>query len=362
MKKDNYDDYDSLNEMAEDLPYSKERSMLREKALNLADILNDEQKQFQARINYVNDVCLEGSFPEKFLTVFPWLLSYIGKNKESDDAMTVLWYYKWVIMIMHEFPSISKQQIENALEDLRKKYNEFGSTDKVYHDYSREAYHNLGDYEKSAFHHQKHQAFKKRDHLDDCEACVLNRIVTFYIVTGDMKEALKRAKPILTFKKTCTHIPKDTYTNLITPLLLQKEYELASDFAEKLEKSLKRSKYGGNITNVYPLILNHCVHSRLTNAIKLFEKYFGDVFMAKAPERRFYFYCAGINMLTKVEKRTLKLKLPQSFSLYNKDNVYEVSVLTEWLEEETDKIAAMFNKRNGNDKHTKEKAKILSIK
>jgi hypothetical protein len=361
MKQDNYDDYESLNDMAEDLPYSKERSLLREKALKIADILNDEQKQFEARINYINDVCSEGSFPEKYLTVFPWLLSYIGKNKESEDTMTVLWYYKWVIMIMHEFSSISKEQIENALEDLRKKYTECGSTDKVFHDYSREAYHNLGDYEKSAFHHEKHSTFKKKDQLDDCEACVLNRIVTFYIITGNIDEALKRARPILTFKKTCTHIPKDTYTNLITPLLIQKKYDLASDFAEKLEKALKKSNYGGNITNVYPLILNHCVHSRISNAVKLFEKYFGHVLLAKSPERKFNFYCAAVNMFKKVEKTTIKLRLPQDFPLFNKDNVYEITALIEWLEEESGKIAAVFDKRNGNDKYKKEKLKLLSI-
>lgn len=362
MKKADYSDYDSLNQLAEDLPYSKERSMLREKALNIVDSLNDEQKQFEARINYVNDVCMDGGFPEKYLSVFPWLLANVSKSKFKDELYTVLWYYKWVVNIMPEFPSISITQMENALLDLKNRYREFGSNDKVFHDYSRAVYHHIGDYEKSALHHKKLMRYTRRDQLDDCEACVINRTVRFYIVTGDMEEALKQAQPLLTEKKTCTHVPKATHSNFIIPLLLSKRHDLASAFAEKLEKELKRLKHGGNYEYAYSLVTYHTFHKRTINAIKVFEKYFGDAFSAKAADGKFYFYVSATGLFKTIEKKTVKLKLPQDFPLYNKENIYDVKAMTEWLEKEINAIASAFDKRNGNNKYSNEKIKILLLK
>jgi hypothetical protein len=361
MKKIDYDNYEVLDDMASDLPYSKERSLLREKAMNIADALQDESKQFDARINYVNDICMEGSFPEKYLTVFPWLLAYAGKSKESYDRLQVLWYYKWVIMIMHEFPSIAKKQIEAALEDLRIKYNEFGSTDKVYHDYSREAYLNLGDYAKSTVHHTKHIEFKRRDKLDDCEACVINRIISYHILTGNIAEALKKARPVFNGKKSCTHVPKDTYTNFITPLLKQKDYALAAEFSEKLEQALKQIKHGGNYKAAYPLMLNHALNNQLSKAIKLFEKYFSNAFDARSMDGKFFFYTAALYLFKRVDKEMIKLKLPKNFSLYNSDSTYKLSALIAWLDKETNTIAALFDKRNENNKYRDEKTAILTI-
>ncbi len=361
MKKIDYNNYDVLDDMASELPYCKERSLLREKALNIADIMQDERRQFDARINYVNDVCMEGSFPEKYLTVFPWLLAYVSKNKKSEDRMQVLWYYKWVIMIMHEFPSIAKKQIEAALEDLRIKYNEFGSTDKVFHDYSRELYLNLGEYEKSTLHHEKHIGFKRRDKLDDCEACVLNRTINYYILTGNIYEALKKARPVFNGKKTCTHVPKDTYCNFITPLLKQKDFTLGAQFSQKLEQELQRTKYGGNYKGAYPLIINHTANNQLSKAIKLFEKYFSNAFDAKPMDGKFFFYTASLYLFKKIEKETIKLKLPKNFEFHNSDSTYRISTLILWLDKETNTIANLFDKRNENNRYKDEKSSILTI-
>ena len=361
MKKSNYNDFESLNEMAEGLPYGKERSLLREKALAVSDILNDERKKFEARISYVNDICMEGSFPEKYLTIFPWLLAYVGKNKDDYDTMQVLWYYKWVIMIMHEFPEISKSQIENALLDLKKKYNECGSSDKVFHDYSREVYHNLGDYEKSSYHHSKHMKFRLRDQLDDCEACVVNRILTYYIVTGNLNEALKKGKLILSGKQKCTHVPKDTYTNFIIPLLAKNKFDLAAEFVEKLEKELKKVKYGGNYKNVYPLIIYYTITSQQTKGINLVEKNFEIAFIQKSQEGKFYFYVAASNLFSKINKETIRLKFPEKFPLYNSEHEYNTASLFKWFAEETNCIAELFDTRNGNNKYKTIMSKIVSI-
>ncbi|MFT3680456.1 MAG: hypothetical protein QM791_09305 [Ferruginibacter sp.] len=361
MKNNDYSDYDSLNRMAEKLGYSKERSLLREKAMNIADTLNDERKQFDARITYVNDVCMEGSFPEKYLAVFPWLLAYAGKSKSGFDKMQVLWYYKWVITLMPEFPTVSKRQIEAALDDLRVKYREYGSTDKVFHDYSREINILMGDLDKSTVHHQQHIAFKRKDKLDDCDACVVNRVVYYHIATGNIEEALKKAKIIFNGKKNCTHVPKDTYANFIVPFLIRKEYDKAEEFSENLEAELKKVKHGANYKAACPLMLNHLVHKRTANAVKLFDKYFANAFDAKAMDGKFRFYVAGAALFTNIERETIKLKLSKNFPHYNTQNTYNVKFLTDWLDTESGKIAALFDKRNGNDKYKSDKASFLSL-
>ncbi|MES2774314.1 MAG: hypothetical protein V4722_09025 [Bacteroidota bacterium] len=361
MDEKNYQDYDALDQMAWGLPQGRERTLLREKAVTVADMSNDEAQQYEARINYINDLCEDGSFPEKYLTVFPWLMAYVEKRKDPQDLQTVLWYYKWVVMIMYEYPVLSRVQIENALLDLKKKYNQYGSTDKVYHDYARETYLYLGDYEKSRYHHHLHSGFKKRDKLDDCAACVLNRVTFFHMVAGDMDDAIKQAAPIFTGKKACTHVPKDTYTNFLIYSLLRNRTELANGYAEKLVKELSRSKFGGNFKNIYPLLVYYARLGEITKALRFFEKYFFNAFDTRGLDGKFHFYLGALYLLGKIVKPTVRLKIAQKIPFYNSTSIYDVAMLIKWFDAETDRLAALFNTRNGNTKYSDVKIAILGM-
>lgn len=361
MQQNDYSSYASLDAMANSLPYGSERLLLREKAINLADLSGNEQQQFEARKEFVTDVCMEGGFTEKYFTVFPWLLNYAQKKGNDEDKMTVLWYYKWVVMDMPEFPAVTKIQIGHALEDLRKRYLEFGSTEKVYHQYAYEVYMNLGDKEKSKYHHARWARFRNRDYLDDCEACVINRDVSFHARLGDIGDALKVAQPILTGKLKCTHVPKSTWSALLIPLIKNGYDEQAALYAEKLYKKLMTDKYGGDNSYANPAMIYFSRQGDFAKAIKVFEKFIRSDIEQKNLFRRFYFYIGALYMFSKITKETIKLKLPHKMPLYSAENTYSVVALREWLDKETDGIAGIFDRRNGNKMMSEEKGKVLSL-
>lgn len=359
--KNDYSTYESIDELASSLPDGPERIALREKGINLADLSGDKRQQYEARKEFIEDVSHDGGFTEKYFIVFPWLLDYAQKHGTDDDKMYVLWYYKWVISTMPEVPSVTKTQIERALEDLRVRYLDYGSNEKVYHDYACQAYMYIGENKKSKHHHQKWSRFKNRDNFDDCVACVINRDVDFQARLGNLEDALKAGQPVLTGKRRCTHVPKTTYSNLLVPLMKAGNEELSEKYAEKLYKALMAKKFGGDNSYAHTVIIYFSRKRDLSRAIGLFERYMQMDAGQKNLFKRFYFFTGSLYMLKKLRKETIKLKLPKKSPLYREDNTYEVSTLIKWFDEQTDAIAALFDKRNENDMVSKEKEQMLAL-
>lgn len=356
-----HNSYDSIDEQASFLPHGAERVALREKAINVADLYGDMRQQFEARKSFIEDVCHDGGFTEKYFVVFPWLLNYAQKQGTQDDKMMVLWYYKWVINQMPEIPAVTKQQIERALEDLRLRYIEYGSSEKVYHDYSCQTYLYVGEIERSVYHHRRWSRFKSRDYLDDCEACVINRQVDFFCRTGKLKEALAAGQPVLTGRLRCSHVPKTTYSHLLVPLMRANDEKFSAEYAEKLYKALMVKKFGGDNSYVYPAMIYYSKQGDFTRAVKLFERYMNMDVEQKNLYRRLYFFIGCLYMFQKINKETIKLKLSKKFAAYQASSTYEVAVLVKWFDEQTDLLAAQFDKRNGNDMISKEKQELLAV-
>jgi hypothetical protein len=361
MSQNDYTSYEAIDTLAHSLPYGPERTALREKGINVADLSGDARQQFEARKEFVEDVSTEGGFTEKYFVVFPWLLNYARQHGNEDDKMTVLWYYKWVISSMPEIPAVTKSQIERALEDLRVRYREYGSTEKVYHDYACQVYMYIGESLKSKYHHRQWSRFKNRDYLDDCEACVINRDVDFHCRLGTLENALKAGQPVLTGKLKCSHVPKTTYSNLLVPLMSENNEQLAAEYAEKLNKILMTKKYGGDNAYAHTVMIYYVRQGNFAPAIKLFERYMKVDAEQKNLFRRFCLFVGALYMFTKLDKETIKLKLPKKLAFYKADNTYDVAMLRDWFDKQTNEIAALFDKRNENSMVSDEKKKIMTL-
>lgn len=361
MSQTDYTSYESIDTLARSLPYGPERTALREKGINVADLSGDARQQFEARKQFVEDVSDDGGFTEKYFVVFPWLLNYARQHGDEADRMTVLWYYKWVINTMPEIPAVTKSQMERALEDLRVRYLEYGSSEKVYHDYACQTYMYIGESKKSKYHHQQWKKFKNRDYLDDCEACVINREVDFYCRLGKVEDALKIGKPVLTGKLRCSHVPKTTYSHLLTPLIKENNEQLAEEYAEKLHKALMKKKYGGDNSYVYPAMIYFSKQGDFARAIKLFERYMKMDVEQKNVFRRFYFFVGALYLFTKLDKESIKLQLPRKVEFYKATNTYEVAMLRDWFDKKTDEIAALFDRRNENSMISDEKKNLMAL-
>jgi tetratricopeptide (TPR) repeat protein len=353
--------YQSLAKLAEELPQGDERILCREKAINLADLSGLESDMFQARYDYVNDLSSTGGYSEKYFTVFPWLLNYAEKKGTSYEKMLVLWIYKWVILEMGNHPTVTKLQIEATLEDLRKRYLAFGSNEKVYEQYAYTCYVEIHEYEKARLHYNRWRKYKKNDLLDDCEACVVNRHVSYLVKDGELKKAMKVAQPLLSGNLFCTHVPKDTWSKLLLPVYTSGDVECSAIFAEKLGKKLKTMKYNGNLDAVYALIIYHAKLGELTKAIKWLEKFMPTALEQKQLNGKFWFFTAAAYLFNHISREKIKLMLPAAFPSYNASGVYQVKDLKVWFDAEANNIAARFDKRNGNNGFATSKEKLLGF-
>lgn len=357
---DNYQSYESITSLAESMPDGKEKIALREKAINLADLSGNDESQFDARLAYLMDIGHDGGYSEKYFTVFPWLLAFAGNRGNDYHKMRVLWYYKWVITTLINYPVVSLKQIEDTLEDLRKRFLEYGSNEKVYHQYAADIFSDAGLFDKAQVHYKKWVRFKKYDMLDDCEACVINKHVSYHVKRNNLKAALSVAEPLLSKKISCKHVPKDTYSSLVPLLLKSPQQELCDELAIKLGKALSLMKYGGNFVNAHTLIIYHAKRGNLTKAIRLFEKYSEPAFTQKNIFGRLHFYVSIQYLLQQINKVEIKLKLSTHFPLHSPTDTYNVQQLLAWFNQQSDEMVAAFNKRNGNTFCTELKKELLS--
>lgn len=348
--------YEKLLEDAKALPYSEARVAIIEKAMQLVDLHQDERLQFKIRLTYIREVQEAGGFAEKYVVIFPWLLAYVDKTQSYWDKYEVLWYYKWVIGCMPNFPNISKTQIENALLDLRNRYREVSHSDFVYHSYARDTYIDLGCVEEAKAHQREIEQISGFEILSDCKACVLNHQVGYLVAIGEIQEAITTAAPLLNGELSCRSVPQSTFTRLIPHFLLLKRHEEATDMANKLQEKIDkndRDDYG----KVYTLLGYMAVMKEYEKGISLFQDYFEHAWRVKSKWGKFHFYVYAAFLFREVLKHTnqthIEFVLSSKFPFYSPDNQYEISFFLRWLEKEIKEMEAAFNNRNGNERFSK---------
>lgn len=343
--------YQNLLTEADALPASEARVSIIERAMQLVDLHQDERLQFKIRLRYIREVQDAGGFAEKYVAIFPWLLAYTERTESVWDKYEVLWYYKWVIGCMPNFPSVNKTQIESALLDLRDRYREMSSSDLVYHNYARDTYTDLGDFEQAKAHQLEIEAIGGHDILSDCKACTLNSYVSYLVAIREVPKAIVAAQPLLEGSLSCRTVPQSTFTRLIPEFLLLKRYKEAMGMASKLLKKIKkeeRDDYG----KVYSLMGHMAVMRKYEKGLSLFKDFFENAWRVKSKWGKFHFYAYSVFLFREILKNTeitkFEMILPPNFPLYAADNQYDLQLFFNWLEKELKEIETAFNKRNGN--------------
>lgn len=356
--------YKKLLASAENLPYSDERVSIVEKAMALADFHQDEDLQFKARLQYIREVQEAGGYPEKYMAVFPWLLAYIDKNDDIWQSYHVLWYYKWVTGCMTSFPSISKTQIVNALEDLKNRYRKVTGSDLVYHDCCRSIFGDLGDWEEAKKHNEAIEKLHSRELLRDCKACVVNSEVTYQVGIGEIAKALEMAIPILNGDLSCRSVPHTTYRRFIPELVLLNKQEEAMEMATKLLDLIDPTDRD-DFAKGYTLLGFMGITGNFTKGIAFFEEHFANAWAVRSKWSKFHFYLHArlffSQMKQKAENESISLKLPAKHPLFQAENNYTFERLLAWFDKEIAEIEGAFNARNGNDYFTKKRKYVYSL-
>jgi hypothetical protein len=352
MKRDYTAQAKELRDQARELSDGPSKVALLEEAVRLADAHQDKELGFALREDLIRAATF-GGYPEKSLVAFTWRLAMCDREPERFDEDEVLWEYKWIADSLGDFPQISRQQIEDMLEDMTRRYQRQGGSLRSIH--KLRCMLAMQMQEKAAA--RKHHAAWKKSRWDwnsDCPACDQNHQVKFQIFTGHDEKALELARPILAGSMKCAQIPHATLALVLVPLvrlgrtgeamvLHHRGYRLISGNRKMLEEAAAHLTFLALTDN-------------LPKAVKLFEKHLHWSLETAEMEGRFKFDNAVRFLLARVAERgqtTLRLRLPRTFPAYQEAGCYEVAVLRQWFDQSCQNLAARFDARNGNDGFTK---------
>jgi hypothetical protein len=321
---------------------------LLEECIRIADAHHDVVVGDSIRGDLIKTATFAGA-PEKALVAFSWRLAQCDRNPEEFDEASLLWEYKWIADSLGGFPQISREQIENMLEDMRNRYERCGASLRPIHKlrctlaqdmcHRKEA--------RTSFMRWKRTP---RAWPSDCVACDQNSMVRFAAGAGKDEEAMELARPILKGSMSCAEIPHATLAHVLLPLVrLEREAE-----AMPLHHRGYRLISGNG--KFLPEVAEHLVFLVLTEnvakAVKLFETHLDWALTATDLKARFDFYNAVrflLEQLAVAGRETVRLKLPAHFAARQESGEYDMAALRKWFDDAGADLAAKFDARNGND-------------
>ena len=322
---------------------------LLKQAINLADANNDLDWGFDLRIdllsNEMNTSHRSNSFP-----AYAWLLNTYDSNPDLFNEEDFLWEYKWMAIAARRSVGISRQQVEDIMDDMRMRMNRNGYTDRAFYNIKMHWHLFIGEIEE-ARNCLKLQDEASRDGMSHCVVCELDARVEFDLIDGNFDKAIALAHDLITKKQTCGRLPFSTFCNFVLYMgkagdsraeeyLIRAEEELAGienknpfleDVAHFFEKVTQLMRY---------MSIRH-----KEKALKYFEKY--AEWEVDAEDAFSYdFSLAAVSILKNGEQCTLNMspKLPY----YRSDNTYNLKELYDHYYTKAHDLAQRFDARHGN--------------
>jgi hypothetical protein len=344
---DHAEQVDRLLAQANTLPHGPTRIELCEEAARIADLHNDPELAYRAREELVEAACFGGR-PDLLLVGFSWCLSTFDRNPDGNiSAFQLLWRMKWVAGALTKFPDIELKSIYQMLDDMERRFVEFGGSRQPALGKRRMVALQTGDFEAAAATHKKFMRMP-RTFLSDCHACERNALAGYWMDIGKISLGVRKAEELIHSGMRCASVPDGTYADVLLPMV---KMGRAAD-------AMKYHKKG------YPLIRRdvgdlwhwgqHMAYLSLTGndarAVKLLETHLPDVEASHDPLGSLVFFRG---MLTVVEgladkKEKTKLRMPPESPFANESGVYVLADLAREVRNRTLEISRLFDRRNGN--------------
>src|SRR6478672_57320 len=113
---------------ANTLPHGPTRIELCEEAARIADLHNDPELGYRAREELVEAACFGGR-PDLLIVGFSWCLSTFDQDPSGGiSVFQLLWRMKWVVGALPKFPVIELATIDQMLDDMERRFREFGGS------------------------------------------------------------------------------------------------------------------------------------------------------------------------------------------------------------------------------------------
>ncbi|MGG1619674.1 hypothetical protein ACIFQM_22820 [Paenibacillus sp. NRS-1782] len=336
-----------LMEQAQDLPGGAAKLAILEEAARLADTSGLKELGYEVRGEIV-DCAIFNGYPLKALIAFSWQLGQFDQNPDEYDEQELLWTYKWILGKVCSFPNIPKTQVEDLVEDMRKRYAEYGYNERPYHYYKFRIAMDMGRLDEAR---QYLDTFRtiERDSMSDCEACEQSQIVRFYYLTGEDEQALAVAKPILSGRMTCAEVPHVTLSQVLLPLYRLGEADKAKDHHRKGYRLIRDDR------DFLKTIAEHIEYLAVADPVKgieVVERHLHIALDYESGLEQMYFYAAMVGLLQKLDASgdSRLIRLPAALEWGKEERT--LTEIIAYFRPLAESAAAAFDRRNGNTFYT----------
>ncbi len=239
-----------LCDAAFELDHGPAQIVLLEEAVQIADAHNDVDLGYEVR-QYLIDAATFGGSPDISLVAFAWCVARYDEDPDSFDPEPLYWRYKWIATAAPKFPTISRAQIEQLLDDMHQRYVAAGIGLHPFYQTRRNVHVYMGNIPAAQQDHE-HVLRHERNFMSDCIACEQDSVVRLCLEVGDFAQAEAAGKPIFEKRLKCAEVPHRTYAMFLLPLLENGHPELAKTYHRSgLRLSPTRFPPGSRLS--YPL-------------------------------------------------------------------------------------------------------------
>jgi hypothetical protein len=322
---------------------------LLEEAARLTDLQNDVALGLKVRMRLVTAANWSGNY-ESCLAAFTWCLATTDSREDlrGEWEPKLLWYYKWIIDSLADYPEVTREQLTVSLADMTRRYQRAGYGMHAIHKCRMEVLLSLGEYEA---HREARLAWlnSPKDRIADCEACETSGEVRFHLRENDFASAMKVAEPIIAGRLRCKSVPCTTFSELLLPALQAGQTEQADHFHQasfpQIAANRKYTAAAGLQCSYLALTGN------LNKAIRMFETGMSWMMMQKRAWERMVFPERSVvlfDRLVDLGNQPFKLRIPESVPFHRPDDTYEPSTIRQGLLAMHGELLEAYNRRNGN--------------
>jgi hypothetical protein len=335
----------------EDAKDSFENRDLAFKCIQKAKSFKNIDLEFDARMTYIRQSVFLNQ-DQEVIAMFPWFLNECDSKDNYHKYLQVLWTFKWVINSVTDFPAISLAKIEGLFQEFERRFEEYGTGDRVINYFKAQMESQLGNIDKSLEFATAYFSDKKTCELDDCAACQPNNISRVFLVAEQYDRMMECIQPILDGKLTCHVVPHTTFPKAAYASMRTGAWEQAGHYVQSTYKYLDFETPDPYEASV--LLLYHASNKEFLKGRNLMQKQLAFALKTTSSGEVYDFYlsCAlfmQAYLASGEETMALNVELKKKdFVVSEEGNKYAVSALQKWFETEAYRHAKLLDTRNQN--------------
>ena len=351
---------EDLIDRAGDLPEGPAKVAIFEEAVALADLHRDDQLGYDTRMEMLWP-SYHASRQDLLLVHFAWCLAKLDADPDLG-AHEALWAYRWVLDTMPGFPEIPKSQIEEAIRDMARRYEQVGASPRPCYLLHRRIYRGLGDRDAAIAAHKK-IARTRRDWLSDDLETDRAFAVFFAVFLEKYAEGVRLGEKFLRERYVTTHFRGLVLTDLILPLARLNRWDEAADYQKQSLPMLKKERQSAGNFALHAEYL--CIVGNYAPAVKIYEGHFEEG--ATEPNRitRFDYFRSGKFLCERLRlagKASTKIRVPDAVMIPGAEaGRIRSDLLAAWLETQLADLVSRFDARNGTPFFAGEVAKLNGL-